>query len=98
MQIVTLDEDRHHGLARGAFAFVQKPTTPEGLEGAFARIKDYAAPRRKRLLLVEDDEAERDSVSELLESSDIEITTADTGAGAPSSNCATTRPIAWCWI
>ena len=82
VQIVTLDEDRHHGLAHGAFAFVQKPTTPKGLEGAFARIKDYAAPRRRRLLLVEDDPAERDSVSALLESSDIEITTAGTGRAA----------------
>jgi HAMP domain-containing protein/signal transduction histidine kinase/DNA-binding response OmpR family regulator len=84
VQIVTLDEDRHHGLARGAFAYVQKPTTPTGLEDAFARIKDYAAPRRKRLLLVEDDEAERRGVSELLGSSDIEIATAETGAAALS--------------
>jgi hypothetical protein len=84
VQIVTLDEDRHHGLARGAFAYVQKPTTPTGLEGAFARIKDYAAPRRKRLLLVEDDEGERKGVSELLGSSDIEIATAETGAAALS--------------
>ncbi len=82
VQIVTLDEDRNHGLARGAFAYVQKPTTPQGLEGAFARIKDYAAPRRKRLLLVEDDEAERKGVSELLSHSDIEITAAETGEDA----------------
>ncbi len=82
VQIVTLDEDRHHGLARGAFAHVQKPTTPDDLEDAFARIKDYAAPRRKRLLLVEDDEAERMGVSELLESTDIEITMAATGEAA----------------
>jgi HAMP domain-containing protein/signal transduction histidine kinase/DNA-binding response OmpR family regulator len=82
VQIVTLDEDRHHGLARGAFAFVHKPTTPENLLGAFARIKDYAAPRRKRLLLVEDEEAERKSVSALLESEDIEIEVAETGAAA----------------
>ena len=27
VQIVTLDEDRQHGLARGAFSFVTKPTT-----------------------------------------------------------------------
>jgi CheY-like chemotaxis protein len=84
VQIVTLDEDRHHGLARGAFAYVQKPTTPAGLEDAFARIKDYAAPRRKRLLLVEDDEAERKGVSELLGFTDIEIATAETGAAALS--------------
>jgi CheY-like chemotaxis protein len=82
VQIVTLDEDRHHGLARGAFAYVQKPTTTDGLDDAFARIKDYAAPRRKRLLLVEDDEAERKGVAELLESADIEITAADTGEAA----------------
>ena len=82
VQIVTMDEDRNHGLARGAFAFLHKPTTPEGLESAFARIKDYATPRRKRLLLVEDDEAERKGVSELLGSSDVDIVWADTGAAA----------------
>jgi len=82
VQIVTLDEDRHHGLTRGAFSFVEKPTTTEGLEQAFARIKDYAKSRRKRLLLVEDNEAERQGVTELLGSDDIEIMTADTGASA----------------
>ncbi len=35
VQMLTLDEDRHHGLAQGAFAFVTKPTTPEGLEECF---------------------------------------------------------------
>src|SRR5262249_18618460 len=54
VQMLTMDEDRHHGLARGAFAFVTKPTTTEGLEEALTRIKEYAAPRRKRLLIVED--------------------------------------------
>jgi HAMP domain-containing protein/signal transduction histidine kinase/DNA-binding response OmpR family regulator len=82
VQIVTLDEDRHHGLARGAFSFVQKPTTTEGLENAFSRIKEYAKARRRRLLLVEDNEAERQGVTELLGSDDIEIMTADTGASA----------------
>src|SRR6202034_1054948 len=52
VQIVTLDEDRHHGLARGAFAFLHKPATPEDLMDAFTRIKDYAEPRRKRLLIL----------------------------------------------
>jgi CheY-like chemotaxis protein len=77
-----MDEDRHHGLARGAFAFMHKPTTPDVLEDAFTRIKDYATPRRKRLLLVEDDEAERKGVSELLSHADIEITAAESGAAA----------------
>ncbi len=66
VQMLTLDEDRHHGLARGAFAFVTKPTTPEEIEGALSRIKEYATPRRKRLLIVEDNPAEQLSIRELL--------------------------------
>ena len=37
VQMLTLDEDRHHGLARGAFAFVTKPTSREGLDSASDR-------------------------------------------------------------
>src|SRR5262244_1710031 len=82
VQIITLDEDRQHGLARGAFSFVTKPTTPEGVRDALARIKEYAKPRRKRLLVVEDDRAEQMSIAELLGHDDIEIVTAGTGSEA----------------
>ena len=50
VQVVTLDEDRQHGLARGAFSFVNKPTSTQDLEAALTRIKDFVKPRRKRLL------------------------------------------------
>jgi CheY-like chemotaxis protein/signal transduction histidine kinase/HAMP domain-containing protein len=82
VQMLTLDEDRQHGLARGAFAFVTKPTTPEGLESALSRIKEYSAPRRKRLLVVEDNPAEQLSIKELLGYDDIDVTVASTGAEA----------------
>ena len=59
VQIVTLDEDRQHGLSRGAFCFVTKPASAESSRPALAKIKDYAVPRRKRLLVIEDDAAER---------------------------------------
>ena len=80
--MLTLDEDRHHGPARGAFAFVTKPTTPEGLETALDRIKQYSAPRRKRLLVVEDNPAEQLSIKELLGYDDIDVTVVDTGEEA----------------
>jgi hypothetical protein len=82
VQIVTIDEDRQHGLARGAFSFMSKPTTAEGLDNALSRIKTFAQPRRRRLLIVEDNAAERMSVTELLGHGDIDITTAETGAEA----------------
>jgi HAMP domain-containing protein/CheY-like chemotaxis protein/GAF domain-containing protein len=85
VQIITLDEDRQHALARGAFSFVNKPTTTEGVSAALSQIKEYAKPRRKRLLIVEDNEAEQLSIRELLDHDDIEIVATDTGAGALSA-------------
>jgi CheY-like chemotaxis protein/signal transduction histidine kinase/HAMP domain-containing protein len=83
VQIVSLDEDRQHGLARGAFAFVNKPTTREGIDEALSRIKEFAEPRRrKRLLVVEDNAAEQLSIRELLGHDDIEIVNAGTGSEA----------------
>jgi CheY-like chemotaxis protein/HAMP domain-containing protein/signal transduction histidine kinase len=82
VQIITLDEDKHHGLARGAFSFVTKPTTTEGVEAALRRIKEFSTPRRKRLLVVEDNPAEQLSISELLGYDDVEIETAGTGRDA----------------
>ena len=82
VQIVTLDEDRQHGLARGAFSFMTKPTTTEGLQEALGKITDYVKPRRKRLLVVEDNAAERLSITELLGHDDIDIVTVETGGEA----------------
>jgi HAMP domain-containing protein/CheY-like chemotaxis protein len=82
VQMLTLDEDRQHGLSRGAFAFVTKPTTSEALESAFTRIKEYAMPRRKRLLVVEDNLAEQLSIRELLGHDDIDVKVVSTGAEA----------------
>jgi len=82
VQMLTLDEDRHHGLARGAFAFVTKPTTPESLDQALTRIKEYATPRRKRLLVVEDNPAEQLSIKELLGYDDIDVKLVSTGGDA----------------
>jgi HAMP domain-containing protein/CheY-like chemotaxis protein/signal transduction histidine kinase len=85
VQIITLDEDRQHALARGAFSYVSKPTTTEGVSAALSQIKEYAKPRRKRLLIVEDNAAEQMSIKELLDHDDIEIVTTDTGKGALST-------------
>jgi CheY-like chemotaxis protein len=74
-----MDEDWHHGLSRGAFSFVTKPTTPEGLEGAINRVRDYAAPRRKRLLIVEDNPAEQFTIRELLGDDDIDMMVVENG-------------------
>ena len=82
VQIVSLEEERQHGLSHGALSYLVKGPTTEGLEEAFDRIKDFTVPRTKRLLIVEDNDIERQSVVELLGYKDIEMVTAATGAEA----------------
>ncbi len=82
VQMLTLDEDRHHGLSRGAFAFVTKPTSTDELNAALARIREYSQPRRKRLLVVEDNPAEQLSTRELLWHEDIDIDVIESGSQA----------------
>jgi CheY-like chemotaxis protein len=82
VQMVTLDDNRQHGLSRGAFSFVTKPATTEGLASAIEKLREYTTPRRRRLLIVEDNDLERTSIQELLEHDDIDILTAGTGARA----------------
>ncbi len=79
VQIVTSDEDRNHGLSRGAFSFLTKSANGQDLAGAFTRIREYADRPRKRLLVVEDNAAEQMSIKELLGHDDIEIRVAGTG-------------------
>ncbi|MFA6141416.1 MAG: response regulator, partial [Hyphomicrobium sp.] len=82
VQMITLDEDRQHGLAQGAFSFMTKPTTVDGLRDALARLKEFTVPRRKQLLVVEDNPAEQLGIRELLAHDDIDISTASKGAEA----------------
>jgi len=82
VQVVTLDENRQDALSRGAFSFITKPATTDGIERALLRIKAYAAPRKRRLLVVEDNAAEQMSIRALLGHDDIEIVSVATGQEA----------------
>ena len=98
VQIVTLEEERQHGLAHGAFSYLVKAPTTDGLETAFDRIKDFTSPRTKRLLVVEDNDIERQSIVELLGYEDIELVAVaqrrrgaggDAGTGPSTASCST---------
>ena len=82
VQIISIEEERQHGLSHGAFSYTIKPATTEGLDQCFDRIKQFIGPRVKRLLIVEDNEIERQSIVELLDHDDIEVSTAGTGTEA----------------
>ncbi|MBI2359855.1 MAG: response regulator, partial [Deltaproteobacteria bacterium] len=82
VQIITVEEERMQGLGHGAFSYLIKPATTDELEKSFDRMLEYARARRKHLLVVEDDEVERQSIVELLGHDEVEIATAGTAAEA----------------
>jgi CheY-like chemotaxis protein len=82
VQMLSIEEGRLHGLLHGAFSSLVKPATREDLEHALDRIKRFIAPHKKRLLVVEDNEIERQGIVELLGHDDIEINTVGTRSAA----------------
>ncbi len=80
--VLSVEEEPRHGLSHGAFSCMVKPATSEGLDQCFDRIRKFVEPRMKRLLVVEDNDIERQSIVELLGHDDIEIVTASTGREA----------------
>ncbi|MGH7844966.1 MAG: response regulator, partial [Candidatus Binatia bacterium] len=82
VQIISVEEERLQGLGHGAFSYLIKPAATGELEKAFDRVLDYAQTRRRQLLIVEDNEVERQSVVELLGHRDVDITTAANGVEA----------------
>ena len=82
VQIVTVEEDRHRSMERGAFSYLAKPATTETIEAALERIKAFSQTAVKRLLVVEDDEVASMSIAELIRDRDVEIARVGTGAEA----------------
>jgi DNA-binding response OmpR family regulator len=96
VQIVTIEEERHHSMERGAYSYLAKPATTESLQVALERIKQFSMPRVKKLLVVEDDEVASLSIEELIRHDDVEIERVATGEEA-LSRCAPAPSTAWCW-
>ncbi len=66
-----LDRQRE-GLSLGALAYVQKPVSKEQLDHTFAEIEGFLDRKASRLLIVEDDERERQSLVELIGNEGVE--------------------------
>jgi CheY-like chemotaxis protein len=94
--MLSVEEERQHGLSHGAFSYLVKPGTTRDLENAFDRIKSYVVPHKKRLLVVEDNDIERQGIVELLMHDDIEV--AAVGSGAEALDVLRERPVECCVV
>jgi signal transduction histidine kinase/DNA-binding response OmpR family regulator len=89
VHVVSSMENGGEALHLGAIGYALKPTTREQLEDVFRKLKDKSSQQVKRVLLVEDDERQRDSVVRLISDNDVEI--AAVGSGEEALNLLRTQ-------
>lgn len=74
VHVVSVDDHSEAALHLGAVGYALKPTSREQLKGVFGKLEAKLNQQVKRVLLVEDDPLQRDSVARLIGDEDIEIT------------------------
>jgi CheY-like chemotaxis protein len=66
VHIVSGGEERQPALMAGAAAYIQKPASREALDEVFGGIERFIEREVRRLLVVDDDEAQRQAIIELV--------------------------------
>ncbi|MFO1388865.1 HAMP domain-containing protein [Cellvibrio sp.] len=76
------DQEREHSLKLGAISHLAEPVTPESLHSELERIQRYLVHGKRKLLVIEDDEVQRNNIIELIGTEDIQIEAVATGSDA----------------
>jgi len=82
VHVISVMDGRQRSLHQGAIAYLQKPVTKDALDAALSTIKGFVERGVRNLLVVEDDEAQRTSIIELVGEDDVQITAVATGGEA----------------
>jgi CheY-like chemotaxis protein/signal transduction histidine kinase len=82
VHVVSGADNGEAALHLGAIGYALKPTTREQLMEVFRRIETKLTQKIKRVLLVEDDDRQRDSVVQLISDDDVEIVAVGSGEEA----------------
>ncbi|MEO8521097.1 MAG: response regulator, partial [Acidobacteriota bacterium] len=82
VHIISMLDEAQRGMRLGAMAYLSKPVDREALEAAFGAIHGFIERTVRTLLVVEDDDVERQSIVELIGNGDVRTTAVATGAEA----------------
>jgi CheY-like chemotaxis protein len=82
VHVISVEEERQRAVRLGAIAYLQKPASKDAVEQALGQLRNFVDKPMKRLLVVEDDDAQRKSIIELIGNSDVKTTAVATGREA----------------
>ncbi len=73
VHVISVADHTHQALERGAVGYAMKPVHREQLVEAFKKLEAKLAQGMRHVLVVEDDERQRESIRQLLGSEDVQI-------------------------
>ncbi|MEJ8834971.1 response regulator [Ramlibacter sp. AN1133] len=82
VHVLSAQDQAEPALQLGAIGYARKPATREQLKDVFSRLEAKLSQKLKRVLLVEDDLRQQESVKALIGDTDIEIVAVSEGAQA----------------
>ncbi len=82
VHVISTDDRTELALHLGAIGYAQKPASRESLVEVFSRLEARLTQKVQRLLVVEGDARQRDSIAQLVDGLDIEVTAVSHGAQA----------------
>jgi CheY-like chemotaxis protein len=82
VNVISASGQKQRGFKQGAIGYFEKPVTKEAINEAMAAIKAFIERPAKNLLVVEDDEIQRNSIVELIGNGDVETTAVASGQEA----------------
>ncbi len=80
VHVVSANDYTHAALSLGAIGYMLKPVKREELVDAFRNFEARLSAKMRRVLIVEDDDVQRDAVQRLLTSQDVEVKAVGTAA------------------
>jgi HAMP domain-containing protein/signal transduction histidine kinase/CheY-like chemotaxis protein len=86
IHLISGEENRALALKRGARSFLLKPLENEALSELFEDIISFNKRETRRILLVEDNEADSSQISKMLQSENMEVIIATNGKAALQEN------------
>jgi CheY-like chemotaxis protein len=82
VHVISVTDDPHRGMRLGAKTFWAKPSDKESLNEAFDAIREFSDRKLRTLLIIEDDEVQRNTLVELIGDRDVQITAVGSGEEA----------------
>ena len=82
VHVISAQDRTETAMHMGAIGYAMKPTSRDQLKDIFSKLEEKLTQKVKRVLVVEDDRLQRESIVHLIGDDDVEITAVDEGSKA----------------